>query len=175
MDDEHEIAREIVRPHWDAVRDLFAAFVPPGETQPLSRVMEVRFEIDPKRHDTPRHFAACRTDGLLMLFAPQIVDLPVEHLIPILVHEFGHAADHLYPAYWRTNGDGPCLAQWIGDPSKTKWGRHWAKQWEDRSQDAVEWAADGIGEAVTGKHITYGGPLMLQQFCCGIERPRGLR
>jgi len=174
--DELELAREILRPHWDAVRDVYMSFVPPGESEPLSKVEDIYFDVDPKRHDSPRHFAACRDDGLRMVFAPQIVDLPVDTLIAILAHEFGHAVDFLYPAHWRMPDDGPACAEWIGNPTETKWGRHWLKKWHRRSKDQVEWGADGIAEAVTGKHLTYDGPLMLQ--CLhggGIERPSGLR
>lgn len=172
--DDLELAREIVRPHWDAVRDVYAAFVPDGVTS-LDRVMQIRFDISPERHDSVRHFAACRDDGLHMEFAPQIVDLPVERLVAIFSHEFGHALDFLYPAHWRMPDEGAGKAEWIGQPEATKWGRHWAKKWAVRTRDQIEWAADGIAEAVTGKHLTYCGPLMLQCFTCGIERPAGLR
>lgn len=174
--DDVEVAREIVRPHWDAVRDIYLAYVPPGESEGIAKLAEVRFDIDPERHDSVRHFAACRTDGLHMVFAPQIVDLPVENLVAVLAHEFGHAADFLCPAHWRMPDSGPAKAEWIGHPGSTKWGRHWAKKWEARTRDQIEWAADGIAEAVTGKHLTYEGPLLLQCVRgAGIERPAGLR
>lgn len=172
-----DLAREILRPHWDAMRDAYAEFVPPGADGPLVRVMEVRFDIDPEQHDSVRHFAACRDDGLHMVFAPQIVtELPVENIVAVLAHEFGHALDFLYPAHWRMPDHGPGKAEWIGQPEATKWGRHWARKWASRTRDQVEWAADGIAEAVTGQHITYVGERLLQSFgCVGIERPAGLR
>jgi len=173
---ELEIAREIVRPHWDAVRDIYLAYAPPGESEVLVKIAGIDFDIDPSRHDSVRHFAACRDDGLHMVFAPQIVDLPTENLVAVLAHEFGHAADFLYPAHWRMPDHGPGKAEWIGSPEATKWGRHWAKKWATRTRDQIEWAADGIAEAVTGTHLTYGGPLMIQCLSgTGIERPAGLR
>lgn len=176
MEEELEIAREIVRPHWDAVRDTYLAFVPPNESEGLVKVADIKFDIDPERHDSVRHFAACRDDGLHMVFAPQIVDLEVDTLVAILAHEFGHAADFLYPAHFRMPDDGPAKAEWIGQPEATKWGRHWAKKWATRTRDQIEWAADGIAEAVIGKHLTYCGDLLLQCLCGrGIERPAGLR
>jgi hypothetical protein len=175
MAGEFEIAREILAPHFDAVKDVYAAFCPEPGHAPLARAAETKFVIDPKQHDTERHFAACRDDGLKMIFAPQIVDLPVDTLVAILAHEFGHALDFLYPGHWVTPPRGPGLAVWIGDPSATKQGRAWRKLWEDRDTDRVEWAADGIAQAVTGKKLGYCGPCMLQCFAGGVERPEGLR
>lgn len=172
---EPEVAASIVRPHFDAVRDLFCEYVPEGWGEPMSRLADVSFVVDQKMHDSPRHFAACRDDGKQLIFAPQFVELPVQTLVAILAHEFGHAADFAYPAHWRLMPAEPGVATWIGDPAKSKWGRAWQKTWMDRGKDHIEWTADGIAMAVTGRSIGYCGPCMLQHFDKGITRPKGLR
>jgi hypothetical protein len=170
-----EIAREVLRPHFDAVRDVYSEFMPHGDSGRLSKVTDIWFEIDPDWHDSERHFAGCLEDGSKMIFAPQIVDLPIDTLVAILAHEFGHAVDFLYPAHWRMQPGGPGKAEWIGDPQSTKWGRQWSKQWHKRTDDEVEWAADGIAQAVIGRPIGYCGPCLLQCFSGGVPRPEGLR
>jgi hypothetical protein len=169
-----ELAASVVQPHFDAVRDVFLEHTPaPGET--LGMLARTRFEIDTEIHDSRRHFAATRDDGLLMMFAPGIVDLDLETLAAILAHEFGHATDFLYPARWLTPMDGPGKAAWIPVGTPPKLSARWSKLWKDRTRDQVEWAADGIGEAVTGKPIRYCGNLLLQCFTGTKERPRWLR
>lgn len=178
-----EIAASVIEPHFKAVQDVFSSFEPePGMR--LSKLERVKFIIEPKVHDKPRHFAATRDDALLMMFAPQIIELDIDTLVAILAHEFGHAADFAYPARWFTHDRGPCRAEWIdsnrveekvGPRRDTKSFRAWSKLWRDRGKDQVEWAADGIAEAVLDKHITYCKPLLLQSFVCGIDRPKGLR
>jgi hypothetical protein len=170
-----EVVASVVRPHFDAVRDLFSEYVPAGWKEPLSKLQHVTFVVDSEMHDSPRHFAACRTDGKQLILAPQFVQLPVETLVAILAHEFGHAADFAYPAHWRLMPAGPGVAEWIGEPSETKWGRAWQKTWLGRNKDHVEWTADGIAMAVTGRAIGYCGPCVLQHFDEGVPRPKGLR
>lgn len=172
---EPEVAASIIRPYFDAVRDEFASFVPMGARESMSLLSEAIFVVEADRHDSPRHFAACRDDGLHLSFAPQLVELPVENMVAILAHEFGHAADFAYPGYWRLQPGCPGVAEWIGDPETTKWGRHWLRTWMDRGRDHVEWTADGIATAVTGRSIGYCGPCALQAFDRGLERPKGLR
>ena len=172
---EPEVAASVIRPYFDAVRDTFASFVPVPSCGPMAKLADVVFVVNEKRHDTPRHFAACRNDGKQLEFAPQFVELPVATMVAILAHEFGHAADFAYPAHWRIQPGGPGLAEWIGDPQESKWGRNWAKSWESRSPDQVEWTADGIATVVTGRSIGYCGPCTLQCFDQGILRPKGLR
>jgi hypothetical protein len=174
MSTQMEIVRAIMRPHFDAVQDEFVSFRPEGSLGALGRLRKTKFVIDQKMHDTERHFAACRDDGLLIYFAPQIVDLPVETLVAITAHEFGHAADHAYPAYWLMPS-GPGKAQWLGAPPETKHGRRWQRLWRERSRDQIEWAADGIAQAVTGRKLGYCGDCLIQCYQGGIERPAGLR
>jgi len=164
-------------PHFCAVQDVFSAFeVEPGVR--LEKLAKVKFRIEPKVHDKPRHFAATYEDARLMIFAPEIVDLPFETLVAILSHEFGHAADFAYPARWfMAGGGGPSTASWIPEKrTDSRLFRQWDKAWTGRSRDQVEWAADGIAQHVTGQKITYCGDCMLQTFSgCGVERPKGLR
>ena len=163
-----EEANVIVLPYFDAVRDTFAEFEPePG--RPLAQCANVRFEIDERFHDTDRHYAACRDDGRRIYLAPQVLFLKQETLVAILAHEFGHATDFLYPGHWQTPLEGPARARWLGDPASG-----WRRKWEERNGDQVEWAADGIAEAVTGKKIGYCGRCLVQCFS-GIPRPKGLR
>lgn len=176
-----EIAYAVLQPHFDAVRDLFASFSPaPGVK--LAKLIQTKFLIDAKvgrggtrlPHCEGRHYAATRDDGLRMYFAPDFVTLPFETMVAILAHEFGHAADHTYPASWLMPPGGPGKATWIGQED-TRRHREWQRLWRDRSIDQIEWAADGIAEAVTGRRIGYSGACMLQRFDAGIERPVGLR
>lgn len=179
---QEEVAAFVIAPHFRAVQDIFSVFeTEPGH--PLAKLAKVKFIIDPEIHDKPRHFAATevsaaktRDDGMLMLFAPEIIELPVETLVAIISHEFGHAADFAYASRWVMRPDGPGVATWIdSEDLDTKEFRAWSKLWNERSADQIEWAADGIAEAVTGQKLTYCGDCMLQCFGGGVERPKGLR
>ena len=197
MVDEDEIAHTVLQPHFDAVRDEFAAFeVAPGV--PLGRLRRVRYVITSEARSSERHFAATLDTGMSMIFAPQIVDLPVETLVAILAHEFGHAADFAYPACWTWPKNAPGAAMWVGESdharaaawrftfgkagAKSRSGgddkapsENWAFAWHRRNRDQIEWAADAIATAVTGQAIGYCGPCMLQCFHGGMARPAGLR
>lgn len=166
-----EFAAAVLEPHFHAVRDVFVDFeCEPGKK--LSRLKRTRLVVDPSVHDSPRHYAAARDDGTLIKLAPQAVELELENLVAILVHEFGHAADFAYPAQWvMVNRSEPAV--WIGDRDD-KPARAWRRIWAQRNDDQVEWAADAIGEAVTGLPVRYCGPCMIQCFS-GRPRPRGLR
>lgn len=180
--EDDEVVATVLAPYFDAARDTYVAFKPDGET-PLDKLKKTKFVIDPKMHNSGRHFAATRDDGLLMLFAPQIVELPVDTLIAILAHEFGHAADFAYPAHWLTRGQPDDAAKWIGDPTANKQARKWRRLWLDQNdqsadeanRDRIEWRADAIAFTVTGKRLGYCGDCLLQCFSGGIERPPGLR
>ena len=164
-----EIADSILKPHFDAVRDVFVEYrTHTGET--LKLLAKTRFVVVEGVHDGGRHFAGCREDGLLLYLAPESVELPVETLVAILAHEFGHAADFAYPARWLPERDEP--ARWLeeGRRGTTKW----RKAWGQRNEDQVEWAADSIAYAVTGKRVGYCGPCLLQCFD-GKPRPEGLK
>jgi hypothetical protein len=174
MRDEVEIAAVVLQPHFDAVRDTFAAFEPaPGE--PLERLRRVRYVVDPGIHNTYRHFAACRDDGRQLLFAPEIVtEVDAETLVAILAHEFGHAADMAYPGDWclLDAGTESQRAVWIAGKSDRR-SEHWRGWlWARRSDDEIEWAADCIAELVTGRRIHYCGRCMLQCFTPVQGRPQ---
>ena len=194
--DEEEAVRSILQPYFDAVKDVFAVFRPPGHG-PLSNLRNVVYEVTPDAHDKERHFARTRTDGRLMQFAPEIVDLPPETLVAIIAHEFGHAADLSHPGCWSWPKSGSGESLWVGksqsgrshawrnifgksnakprNPSDDKVSAsNWMIAWRDRSDDQVEWAADAIAFSVTGIRIGYCGRCMLQCFG-GSERPAGLR
>jgi hypothetical protein len=165
-----EMSATVLAPYFDAVRDVFAAYEPQAGER-LTKLEQTRFVVEPEMHDSERHFAGCRQDGLLILLAPESIELPEETLVAVLAHEFGHAADYAYPARWLPERDAP--ACWLNDLS-TKEAKRWRKAWPDRSDDQVEWAADSIAQAVTGRKIGYCGPCHLQCWSGG-PRPAGLR
>jgi len=171
---QHEISAAVLEPHFDAVRDVFAGYCPEPGAQ-LDLVKRTKMLVDPTVHDTYRHFACCRDDDLLIELAPEAADLPLENLVAILAHEVGHAVDFLYPGMWAppSGRGGPAI--WIGDED-SKPARIWrGRLWHERSTDQVEQAADAIGQAVTGRRISYCGPCMIQCFSGGRSRPRDLR
>lgn len=114
---------------------------------------------------------------MLIELAPECVDLSLEHFLPIMAHEFGHAADFAYPAHW-VAPDGPRgAAMWISEEQlATRHAQRWRRLWHERDDAQVEWSADAIARAVTGQDITYAGPCMLQCFSPhGMRRPPNLR
>src|SRR5690606_21958421 len=132
-----------------------------------------------------RHYARTHTSGSHMEIAPTACDLPFDTLVAILAHEFGHAADFLYPGSfsWPVHRAGPSV--WVGESAACRaaaWRQvfgkanarsrtadddvapavHWMSAWEHRNDDQIEWAADGITELVTGRRVRYAGEQMLQ-------------
>lgn len=170
--DRIERAALVIGPHFDAVRDWFCAFeVAPGET--LARLRKVKLTIDPTVHDSPRHYARCREDGLEIQLAPEAEELEIETLVPLISHEMGHACDFQYPAMWI--GERGAQARWIG-AQDNKQGRKLQRLWSERSPDVVEWTADSIAHCVIGKAVRYCGPDKVQCWSpSGVERPAGLR
>lgn len=167
---DEQVAFAVLEPHFDAVRDHYAEYEPePG--QPLSKVRRTRLVVDETIRDRPRRYAGCRDDGLLVVFAPQAVRLPLEQLVAMMAHELGHAADFLYPARWLSRrGE---TAVWVPEDAP-KQGKI-RRLWSERTDDQIEWSADSIAYAVTGRSIQYCGCRLLQCFDGGIERPEGLR
>lgn len=170
MADRDEVAYAIIEPHFDAVRDVYAEYESvPGH--PLTAVRRTTLLVDPAVRTSERHFAACRDDGLLIVIAPQAADLDVEVLIALICHEFGHATDFLYPAKWA--GRRHQQAVWV--PNGVRKQQRIRELWATRTDDQVEWDADSIAYAVTGKEVVYCGPCLIQCFSNGIQRPEGLR
>lgn len=192
-----EIAHAVLQPHFDAVRDVFAGLSAASPIA-LGRVRRTKFIVDDSARNSARHFAATRTDGLLMVFAPQLVELPVETVVAIVAHEFGHALDFAYPGCWTWPRGEAGPVQWVGEDkaaharawrgifgkpaARSRTGMdddapavNWMRAWGDRTEDEIEWAADGIAWAVTGRRPLYSGPCMLQGFSGGQPRPANLR
>jgi hypothetical protein len=167
-----EVIACIIQPYFDAVRYKFASFKPEPSVA-LSKLSKVGFLIEPAVHNTPRHFAACRDDGGLILLAPEFADLSEENVIAMLAHEFGHAADFAYPGNWVTSDDPTKAAVWIGNRND-KQAMRWRKFWMGRNTDQQEMAADSIVKTITGKTVGYCGDLTIQCFT-GKPRPVGLR
>jgi hypothetical protein len=165
-----EMAATVLAPYFDAVRDVFSAYEPAAGER-LVKLERTQFVVEESIHDSDRHFAGCRQDGMLILLAPESVELPEETLVAIIAHEFGHAADYAYPAKWLPERDAP--AHWLG-ASASQEAKRWRKAWPKRSRDQQEWAADSIAQAVTGRKIGYCGPCLLQCWD-GQPRPGGLR
>lgn len=184
-----ELAAVVLKPHFDAVRDCFVEFEPePGED--LGKLRRTKLVIDESVRDSPRHYAACRDDGMLIKLAPQAVQLDTVTLTAIIAHEFGHAADFAYPGRWLTfqNEQAIWLGEggaWVRERGELVWKiesgeqakqiRRWQRNWHVRSDAEVEWAADSIAYTVTGRQIGYCGPCMIQCFSGGSARPRELR
>lgn len=178
-------ARTVIEPYFDSARE---AFVDAG----LRRAAEVRLDIDEKMHDTPRHFAAARDDGRLIIVAPHAAGLPVDTLVAIIMHELGHATDFAYPTRFQLR-DGE-LIEWQSpdwatpNERRALAGLDWAekslrlpaynrqKQWQSRDEDEVERTADAIASRVFGSPMFYRGECLLQSFQSGTApRPEGLR
>jgi|GEM_PF-1610241 len=169
--DNEAMAAMIITPSFDAVRDVYIEnHARIGGAKDISKVS---LRINPDRHDTERHFAACASNGKLIEIAPEGADLPLDTLTAILCHEFGHASDFLNPGCWEfVARDKP--ARWVGDDDDNKKRKAIQRRWMARSDDEVEWWADAIAYAVTGRRVGYCGPCLLQCFD-GSLRPAGLR
>lgn len=144
---------DVVRSSAEEVRRIFLAFG-------LARVWETSVLVTRKGDNTKeggRTVGSTRADGLVMYLSQALADLPSTTRMAIVAHEFGHAADFLYPGTWLDDG--------ISPPDLARW--------KARDANAIELAADQIAEAATGLAIGYGGGRLLQSFSCGV-RPRPL-
>lgn len=159
----------MLEPHFDAVRDSFVLYSPVAGKR-LSKLAHTKLLVRPEVHDTPRHFARCRDDGMLIEVAPQAVDLPLNKLAAVLAHEFGHAADFAYPACWLPTDSG---MRWIGEDND-QIGNRWRRLWAQRSGSQIERSADAIAEVVVGRPIRYSGSCLVQTFGRGVTRPSDL-
>lgn len=163
-----EQALDILAPYFEAAREVYV------EDAGLARCKRAKLYCAPWMHDSPRHFAACRDDGLIVLAAPEMVELPEPMVIGIFGHEMGHAADFLYPAEFALDQEGECVRRERDRIDDVQWAR-FVKAWEHRDDDLVEQSADAIAYWATGHRIGYLGPCQLQVFDRGRARPQGLR
>jgi hypothetical protein len=148
--------------------ELRSRFVDRG----LEELRRTRLSMDPSIHDTPRHFAATRDDGLLVYFAPSLTNLPNDIVFGIIGHELGHAADFSKPARFALDDEGRLLIR--PDDADVDWPTL-VKRWSARDEDAIERSADAIASWVLGTAIGYRGPCLLQSLSGGVPRPAGLR
>lgn len=163
-----EQALAVIEPYFVVLRDDY--FIEHG----LAAVSRTAIYCAPWVHDSERHFAACREDGLAVIAAPEMAELPYGTMSAILAHELGHAVDYLYPGEFALGRDQTALRRRREDFTDAQWAR-WMRCWEDRSDDVIEYTADAIAELVTGARIGYSGPCKLQAFSRGQARPQGLR
>jgi len=163
-----EEALAILEPYFEATREHYLE-------AGLERCAEPRLGVDPTIHDTARHFAACQEDGKRILLAPELVELPEDTVLAIIAHEFGHAADFLYPGEFMLGlEDEPARRRAPSDMKGKHWHR-WLKDWRARDADMVELVADAIAHGVLGVRYGYQGPCLIQSFGARATRPIGLR
>lgn len=168
-----EAALEILTPSIEKVVRKF-------EDAGLDRISGIAVDVSADEGGRGRNFAACRTDGRLLVLSPDLIHLQQATVEGILAHEFGHAADFCYPAcigFDKRGGlvliDDSPKGVTAGQPPIPK---AWLHEWDARSDDTVESFADKIAEAVTGWRIGYAGPCLLQTVGKGLRpRPKGLR
>ena len=136
--------------------------------QGLLRLSDLAVIVDPKVHDTDRHFAMCSERADEIRVAPQLADQPYPIIDGILMHEIGHAADFAYKGkLWAemNTGGAPLLMM-----SRSAW-----RGWKRRTPYVVERHADDLAEAIFSVRIGYVGPLMLQSTEGGVRpRPFGI-
>jgi hypothetical protein len=173
-----EETRAVIEPYFDAVRERFVE-------HGLKRASRTKLDVSQRVHDSERHFAATRDDGMLVIVSPELGDLPEDQVVGILAHELGHAVDFLYPARFQMAMDE--LMDWPSASwseaarlakaevdDKAVFNR--VKQWEKREHDLVERTADAVASLVFGRPIRYVGRCVLQSFERGVSpRPIGLR
>lgn len=165
-------ALAILRP---SIETIWALFLDAG----LDRLEGVEVRVSAAEGGEGRNFAACRTDGALIVLSPDLIHLPEATVDGILAHEFGHAADFCYPARFVKAKNG-ALRRLDASPKGVPAGEApipaaWLREWSARDDDTVERAADAIAEYVTGWRIGYSGPCRLQTTDGGVPRPDGLR
>jgi hypothetical protein len=158
----------VLEPFFLEIQDIFV------REARLTRCARTELYCAPWVHDSPRHFAACRDDGRVIVVAPEMAELPVESVVGIMSHEFGHAADYLYPAQFTLDSDHKAARRQRREFGDTQWIRL-SKAWSRRDEDLVELTADAVAELATGNRIGYLGPCQLQAFDRGKARPQGLR
>ncbi len=160
----------VIEPYFEAVRERYVA-------TGLDRCSRVRLFCAGHLHDTPRHFAACRDDGLIIMVAPELAaaEIMEDTILAVMAHELGHATDFLYPGEFAFGGDDAPAIRRDSDSMKRKHWLSWQRSWEERDDDLVERTADAISHYALGFRYGYAGPCMLQSFDSARARPYGLR
>lgn len=162
-------AAAVLELYIETARDVFLA-------AGFDRLAATKVRVDAAAGDGGRHFAACRTDGELILLSPEMVSLPQDTAMGIMLHEFGHAADFSYPAQISFGRGGAARVVDVGRRGGSVDIDAWLRDWEDRDDDEIERCADRIAEGVAGVKIGYAGPCQLQSVGRGKRpRPPGLR
>lgn len=180
----------IINPYWKQVVYRFedAGFPQVHNT--------TRVVFDEGVHDSCRHYAAARTDGKVLMLAPEVVDLPDEDIWALLAHEAGHFVDFASPGRFfhreptRVRMREGASVEMLSELSERmppsalfrfvelpgKLGKH-MREWKERDADEVEFVADGIASLAMGIPIRYRGPAdcLVETFGPGVERPLGLR
>lgn len=162
-------ALAILDPFFVALRDEYVA-----AAANIGRLKRTQLYCAPWVHDSPRHFGACREDGLAIVIAPELAELSTDLVLGILGHELGHALDYLYPGEFAPGPEDRAQRRIRASFDDGQWAR-WITSWEARDADSVERMADQIAYWATGSSIGYLGPCMLQAFERGAARPQGLR
>lgn len=157
----------VLEPYFEVIREDYLA-------AGLTKCKRTRLFIAPAMHDSPRHFGACKDDGSAILLAPELADVADTVMLAIMAHEFGHAADFLYPGEFVLGQQGPALRRSERDVEEKQWSK-WLKAWHKRDDDVVELTADAIAERVMGVPYGYQGPCWIQSFDAARARPMGLR
>jgi hypothetical protein len=162
-------AAMLLDPFIDEVRRGYLAFG-------LGKIERVKVKISEEARDGLRHFAMCRTDGGLIVLSPDVIGLPVATAQGIIAHEFGHAADYLYPGAFQRAAFGKAVFHEYGQRSNDGVPQGVADRWRARTDDEIELDADAIAETVLKVKIGYAGPCMLETIGAGVRpRPPGLR
>lgn len=174
-----EEASAVLEPYVQVAREVYEDAAERLDL-PAAAIRKIRFEVREDAHDTPRHFAGCAETGTLIVAAPEMVELPEDVVLALLLHEFGHALDFLFPGkFLLVRGELEVLPavpkDLRDDPRVGQLLRARMKQWMHRGPDTVEVTADKVAELVSGRRIGYRGPCKLQHLDSGRPRPRGLR
>lgn len=176
-----EAARAVVEAYFAAAQERFEDYERRNlGASTLSRVQLMCApwrELHEQEGFTERNFAATSEDGLLVVAAPELAQLPPDTVEAIMAHELGHALDFLHPARYVLVRDELLLyPNPVDDDREVDRARlNRMRQWINRDSDVVEATADEIAAVVMGREIRYAGPCYLQSFETGTRRPAGLR
>lgn len=168
--------RDTLREAAEAIRSVFIQ-------RGADKVKFTKVVVEDWVRDKPRHFAACKTDGRLIVLASDLALMPPKTMGAIIAHEFGHATDFSYPGSFLLDRKEELVVRPQGLRSNQALPRDLMSHWESRGADSVEKTADRIAEKIVGIKIGYCGPCNLQtalmgtpdEHGCKYPRPKGLR